>query len=100
LPARFGGSSLDYQLAEEETPDGAVRLVLRASPSLGAIDEDELRTALLGTLAQDGVLAAYHAGIWLRAGTVVVRREAPLTTLGGKVLPFQLLRRRSPTRQP
>jgi phenylacetate-coenzyme A ligase PaaK-like adenylate-forming protein len=92
LPARFGGTGLDYQVAEEEAPDGATRLILRVSPSVGALDEEAVRTALLDELGRANVVNRYHAGIWRSAQTIQIRREAPLATRGGKVLPFHLLR--------
>ena len=39
LPARFGGSALDYQLAEEEDEQGFTRIVIRVSPRLEIRDE-------------------------------------------------------------
>ena len=93
LPARFGGSGLDYQVAEEEAENGATRLVLRISPSVGALDSEAVRAALLDELGRDGASSRYHAGIWRSARTIEVRREPPLATRAGKVLPFQLLRR-------
>jgi hypothetical protein len=93
LPARFGGTSIDYQLAEEEAPDSSTRLILRVSPSVGPVDSRELQATLLAELARGGPLAAYHAGLWRNAGTVEVRREAPIVTRQGKVLPLQARRR-------
>lgn len=92
LPARFGGTSLDYQLSEEEAPNSMTRLVLCAHPRLGPLDEGSLRRALLTELAREGLGASHHAAIWERAGTVEVRREAPRATRAGKVLPFQASR--------
>jgi hypothetical protein len=93
LPARFGGMAIDYQLAEEEASNSATRLVLRVDPSVGAIDEDAIRTVLLRELASEGIAAAYSAAIWRDAGTVEVRREPPRATRAGKVLPLQVLGR-------
>ena len=92
LPSRFGGSSLDYQLVEEEAPDSAARLVLRVSPSVGALDEDALRTSFLAELATGGLVDQHHAELLRRAGSVVVSRQPPLATAAGKVFPFHLLR--------
>jgi hypothetical protein len=91
LPARFGGTSLDYQLAEEESPTGAARLVLRVSPKVGAVDEARLRQALLVSMGQGSLFQRYQAQIWHGAGTIEIRREEPLATRAGKVLPFHLL---------
>jgi hypothetical protein len=93
LPARFGGSSLGYQLVEEASPSGATLLVLRVHPSVGAVDESALRSALLDELGRGSEMDRYQARIWRSAGTLVIRREAPQPTRAGKVLPFQLASR-------
>ena len=90
LPRRFGGTGLDYQLAEEEASDGTTRLVLRVSPVIGALDEELLRSALLEAVSEGSLADRYQAGLWRAAGTVQIRREAPVHTRLGKVLPFQL----------
>jgi hypothetical protein len=92
LPAQFGGTALDYQLVEEEAPNGTTRMILRIAPSVAAVDEALVRTALLQALAQQGGFVQRHmATLWQRAETVQVLRQAPLTTRVGKVLPFQRL---------
>jgi phenylacetate-coenzyme A ligase PaaK-like adenylate-forming protein len=98
LPARFGGSSIDYQVLEEERPGGLPRLVPRVSPTVGELDEGELRAVFLEALAQDGSLERYMAAFWERANTIEIERQAPLATSAGKVLPFQLVRARSTIR--
>jgi hypothetical protein len=97
LPARFGGSSLDFQLAEEEHATGATRLILRVSPSVGPLDTANVRTVFLEEIARGGLLERYQASIWSNADTMEVVREVPLTTSAGKVLPFHLLKRTSET---
>jgi hypothetical protein len=96
LPARFGGASLDYQLVEEETTNSAIRLVLQVSPEVGEIDEDAIRTALLDELGRGSAVDQYQAGIWRNAQTIQIRRESPLSTRAGKVLPFQMRARAAP----
>jgi phenylacetate-coenzyme A ligase PaaK-like adenylate-forming protein len=92
LPARFGGSALDYQLIEDEAPDSSTRLTLRIHPSVGALDEEEARAALLEDLGRGGIVDRNHAELLRRAGSVRISREPPLATTAGKVLPFQLRR--------
>lgn len=92
LPERFGGTALDYQLAEEEGADGTSLLVLRVAPGVGAVDEGALREALLAELGRGGLADAYQADLIRRAESIVVRRLAPIATRAGKVLPFQLAR--------
>lgn len=92
LPARFGGGSTDYQLVEQESSDGATRMVLRMHPSVGDVDEAAVRATLLDELARDSSLSAFMSRMWRTAGTVVVSREPPLVTSAGKSLPVHLLR--------
>ena len=47
LPGAFGGTPTDYQLLEEEGPEGDPILKLLISPSLGALDEARVREAFL-----------------------------------------------------
>jgi phenylacetate-coenzyme A ligase PaaK-like adenylate-forming protein len=96
LPARFGGSALDYQLVEDEAPDSLVRLTLRVHPSVGDLDEEAVREALLADLGGGGIVDRNHAELLRRAGSVIISREPPLATAAGKVLPFQLVRGGSP----
>jgi hypothetical protein len=92
LPARFGGSSLDYQLVEVEGADSATRLVLRVHPSIGPLVEGEVRDALLEGIAQDSILDTSIVEMWRRAGTVTISREPPLASAAGKILPFQIIK--------
>ena len=92
LPARFGGTPLDYQLVEEETATGATLLILRAAPSIGDLDATAVRTALLNALGAGDTVDAYQARLIRRAESLVVRRAPPLATRAGKVLPLHLRR--------
>jgi hypothetical protein len=92
LPARFGGSALDYQLVEEEAPSGAMLLILRVHPRVGPLDEAAVRAVLLQELGRGGMVDRYQASLVKRARSIVVRRLAPLSTRAGKVLPFHLAR--------
>jgi hypothetical protein len=90
LPGRFGGTSADYQVVEEESRSGILQVSLIVSPAVGRIDEDAAREALLGELERDGGLERVRT--WRRAGTVQVRRQPPIPTKAGKILPFHLVR--------
>jgi hypothetical protein len=90
LPARFGGSAIDYQVVEEEAVDGAAHLVLRIRPAVGAVVEATVRATLLQELARGGVVDEYQAALIGRAESIVIRRLPPLHTRVGKVLPFQI----------
>jgi hypothetical protein len=95
LPARFGGTSVDYQLVEEESPDSATRLVLRISPSVGPLDDTAVQAALLDELGREGVVERHNAEVWRQVGTVLISREPPLATRAGKILPFHIAARTS-----
>lgn len=88
LPDRFGGSALDYQLCEEEGVDGQTRLTLRIDPAVGALDEPAAARELLAALSGQPGATALAAAFWRSAGTIQVRREAPLRTPAGKQLPI------------
>lgn len=92
LPSQFGGTAMDYQLVEEAGPDGNLRLALCASPDCGQIDDDRLRAAFLAALAAGTAADRYQALLLARAESLVVRREWPQVTHGGKMLPFHARR--------
>ena len=100
LPARFGGSPLDYQLAEEEDERGFTRLTLIVAPSVALPDEQAAIDAVLDGVRELGSSAGSSHVLWTEAKTVRVRREAPRFTARGKLLPLQLGRqsRRAPAK--
>jgi hypothetical protein len=95
LPDRFGGGALDYQVVEWETDRGIARLDVRIAPSIGAVDESAVLELVLTELARGGLVAHHQADLWRAARTVAVKREAPLPTPAGKLLPFRRLSSRS-----
>ena len=92
LPARFGGTALDYQVVEEEAADGSNQLILRIHPDVGPLDEDAVRAGLIEALGSGSLVDEYQAHLIQRAQSIVVRRLVPLATPAGKVLPFHLVR--------
>lgn len=84
LPARFGGSSIDYQFVEEEDRLGFTRLCVLVSPKVGYIDESEVIRTVLDELAKEGDSQRVMAKAWETAGTIRVRRDYPLLTKAGK----------------
>jgi len=90
LPARLGGTSADYQVVETEGEHGILRVCLLVSPRVGPLDEAAARELFLRELGQAGATEAEMAQLWRRAGSVEVRREWPLPTKAGKILPFHL----------
>ena len=90
LPARFGGSALDYQLAEEEDGRGFTRIVIRVSPRVEVEDEAALIRAVLEGLATTSISADLAGRLWNQANAIVVRREEPRVGGGGKLMPLHL----------
>jgi hypothetical protein len=92
LPAHFGGTSADYQVLEEEGQHGILKLLLVVSPRVGPVDEDRVRHTFLEELGRDGGVGRRKAEVWRRAETVQVRRQWPVATKAGKILPFHFIR--------
>jgi hypothetical protein len=84
LPARFGGSPLDYQVVEEEDERGFTRLTIVVHPALAIPDEQAVVDAVLAALGRQGGASEISRGLWSQANTLRVRREAPRLTAGGK----------------
>jgi hypothetical protein len=86
LPARFGGGAGDYQLVEDETPDGRSRLRLLVHPGVGPVDASAVTEAFLSALRAPGGARDVTALVWRASGLLEVERRAPETTPAGKVL--------------
>jgi hypothetical protein len=93
LPQRFGGSPLDYQLAEEEDADGLTRVWIHVSPAVGEVDEAAVVATVLDGLARASLSADLAARLWNQAGAIGVRRVAPVLGGRGKLLPLHFARR-------
>jgi hypothetical protein len=92
LPARYGGSALDYQFAEEEDARGFTRIILRVAPHLAVADESRMIEYVLDSLRKLGGAAAVAESTWRQAGTFSIRRETPAMTNRGKLLPLDMKR--------
>ncbi len=90
LPARFGGSPLDYQLVEEEDEHGFTRLTLSVSPKIEIADEGEVIEATLEALGRSSVAGDLARSIWNQAKALRIRRMEPISTARGKLMPLHL----------
>ena len=88
LPARFGGTPLDYQLAEEEDADGFTRISIVVSPRVEIEDEARVVETFLEGLRAGGEEARLSRINWAQSETLRVRRREPATTAAGKVPPL------------
>jgi hypothetical protein len=92
LPSEFGGGPGDYQLVEEEDDNRQTRLTLLVHPRAGKLDEERLIARLKEALAQGTKGSRFVGGVWQRAGTFRVRRQAPHSSPRGKILPLHIAR--------
>ena len=90
LPARFGGSPLDYQLLEEEDEQGFTRLSLLVSPKIEIADGTEVVEVVLEALRRGSVAADLARTIWSQAGTLQIKRMEPIWTARGKLMPLHV----------
>ena len=67
LPRRFGGGPADYQLVEDESPDGQPVVRLVVSPNVGEIDERSVADAFLAALSGASASATVWARLWQQA---------------------------------
>ena len=94
LPARFGGSSTDYQMIEEEDERVQTRISICVSPDVGELDEAEVIRTILDGLAKSTDARRMMARIWSDANTLRVIRQQPIMTAMGKVLPLHIRKSR------
>jgi hypothetical protein len=92
LPARFGGSPLDYQLMEQEDARGLTRLSLIISPRVEIADERRVIEVVLNALGESSPMAEAARNVWQQAETVQVKRTEPVWTARGKLLPLHIQR--------
>ena len=84
LPRAFGGSALDYQLAEEEDERGFTRLTIVVSPRVHVPDESAVVDAVLAALSSGDASADYARLTWQQAKTFRVARREPQWSARGK----------------
>jgi hypothetical protein len=92
LPARFGGTPLDYQLAEEEDAQGFTRLSLVVSPRVAVADERAVVDAVMAELARGRDGADGARAFWTQASTLRVKRADPVWTGRGKMMSLHFAR--------
>jgi hypothetical protein len=90
LPARFGGSALDYQLMEQEDAQGFTRLYLVIHPRLDIRDEQAVIDVVMNALRASSAMADSARAVWQHAGSLQIKRMEPHLTARGKLLPLFL----------
>ncbi len=92
LPARFGGTPLDYQLMEQEDEHGFTRLHLIISPRVEIADEDQVVEFTLNALTETSPAGDAARRMWQQDRSLRVKRMEPVLTARGKLLPLHLER--------
>ena len=77
LPTRFGGDPHDYQLHEQEDPDGFTRLVLVVDPSIDLPHEADVIAVVLESLAGGDLLADSAREHWQQGESFRLERREP-----------------------
>jgi hypothetical protein len=93
LPARFGGTPLDYQLMEDEDADGFTRLYVIVDPRVALESEPAVIECVLDGLRRASPAADVARLVWQNADTLQVKRMAPVWTAGRKYSPLYMPRR-------
>ena len=86
LPERFGGIPSDYQLVEEEGPDGAPRIRLLVHPRVGPLRPDLVAQTFLAAIGRGSGAERIMSLVWQDAELLRVERRPPIATETGKVL--------------
>ena len=93
LPARFGGSPLDYQLIEEENHLGLTSTSLIVSPKIKIHAETKVIDTVFEALGQGSDSADLTRALWQQTGTLQIKRIEPIWTSRGKLMPLHVIRR-------
>lgn len=94
LPARFGGSSLDYQLLEQEDALGFTRVYLVIHPRIAIADEQAVIECVWEAMREFSPNADATRVVWQNAGTLRIKRAEPQFTARGKFMPLQVERKK------
>jgi hypothetical protein len=90
LPDVFGGSSIDYQMVEEQDGSGRTCMNVIVNPDVAPLDEKELIRIIISELRKGGDTRRMMAEMWSQAGTLKVVRKRPYITDAGKFLPLYI----------
>ena len=91
LPARFGGSRLDYQLIEQEDDSGLTRMFLLIDPAIAIADEQEVVGEVMRALRKTSAGADAARDVWAQSDSVQIKRMKPISSGHGKISPLHVL---------
>jgi hypothetical protein len=90
LPTRFGGTSTDYQMVEEEDRNGYTRLYIYINPEVGTLVDQEVIETVFSLLSRGRDGKRMMTSIWEQAQTLQVKRARPILSARGKLLPLHI----------
>jgi hypothetical protein len=90
LPRRLGGSPQDYQLLEEDDDRGLTRLTILAHPRVEIGRDQDVVDAMLDAVKDSSAAGGLASSFWQQADTFRVRRQAPIWTARGKLIPIRV----------
>jgi hypothetical protein len=92
LPLKFGGTSIDYQILEEEDNDSQTYMTIVARPELGDLDDGAIIEVVLNEIRKGNDAYRMAAELWSQNQTIRVKRMNPVTTPGTKLFPVYTLK--------
>ena len=93
LPQKYGGAATDYQLLEEEDTQGQTILSLVVSPTVGAVDENDVVATVLDSLYRDVYSGKTVAVLWSQMKTLQVKRMYPMS-VGSKIPTLHIMKKK------
>jgi hypothetical protein len=93
LPTRFGGGPGDYQVVEDETPEGRPRVRLLVRPGVGPPALRPVEEAFLAAVGAASDAERVMSLAWRNAGVLGAERLAPIVLASGKIRPVHVLPR-------
>lgn len=86
LPEKFGGSSIDYQLVQQEDEHGLTHLLFYVDKKIKLLDREKMKKLIFEKLS-DNVRKDIRINIFNQIKALEILRESPLVTPRGKT-PF------------
>jgi hypothetical protein len=97
LPKKFGGGPTDYQLREDETPDGRPQLYLVVHPRLGTVDEVALKSIFLEKIGSGSGAEKLTSRIWRDSDMLQIERHTPRISSTGKIQHMHIQKKQADT---
>jgi hypothetical protein len=90
LPARFGGTPLDYQLVERENQQGLTRVHLVIHPRVEITNPHEVIQVVLNAMRNTSPTSEAARTVWAQTNTLQIERAEPVWSARGKLNPLRV----------